>query len=195
MGHRLTPGRVVQAMTLEAVDGETLAVPDPDKLVHLQFRRFAGCPLCNLHLRSFVRRHDELEAAGVREVVFFHSSAAQLCAHTQGLPFPVVGDETKYWYGRFGVESGRRALLDRRVWGKLIAAVTRSLLRIVLLRDRAPSLRQPHGRLGLPADFLIAADGHLLAVKYGEHAYDQWSVDDVLRLAVDAPSAASRVRA
>jgi hypothetical protein len=38
-------------------------------------------------------------------------------------------------------------------------------------------------RLGLPADFLVAADGHVLACKYGVHAYDQWSVDDLLQLA------------
>jgi len=32
-------------------------IPEPDGLVHLQFRRFAGCPVCNLHLRSFASRH------------------------------------------------------------------------------------------------------------------------------------------
>ena len=32
------------------------------------------------------------------------------------------------------------------------------------------------------ADFLIAADGQVLACKYGVHADDQWSVDELLRL-------------
>ncbi len=36
------------------------------------------------------------------------------------------------------------------------------------------------GNLGLPADFLIASDGRVLAVTYGGHAYDQWSVDELL---------------
>jgi hypothetical protein len=36
------------------------------------------------------------------------------------------------------------------------------------------------GRLGLPADFLIDQEGRILACKYGEHAYDQWSVDELL---------------
>ncbi|MEE3918755.1 hypothetical protein V2I01_10735 [Micromonospora sp. BRA006-A] len=53
--------------------GTGVDLPDPDRLIHLQFRRFAGCPVCNLHLRSIVRRHAEIEAAGVREVVLFHS--------------------------------------------------------------------------------------------------------------------------
>jgi hypothetical protein len=34
--------------------------------------------------------------------------------------------------------------------------------------------------LGLPADFLIASDGTVIAAKYGQYAYDQWSVDDLL---------------
>jgi hypothetical protein len=34
------------------VTGEKIQVPDPQRLVHLQFRRFAGCPICNLHLAS-----------------------------------------------------------------------------------------------------------------------------------------------
>ncbi|NVB84948.1 MAG: AhpC/TSA family protein, partial [Kofleriaceae bacterium] len=36
---------------LVSLDGEPIEVPDPARLVHLQFRRFAGCPVCNLHLR------------------------------------------------------------------------------------------------------------------------------------------------
>jgi hypothetical protein len=37
--------------------------------------------------------------------------------------------------------------------------------------------------LGLPADFLIAPDERIVAAKYGKHADDQWSVDELLNLA------------
>lgn len=47
---------------LVAVGGDVVPIPDPERLIHLQFRRFAGCPICNLHLRSIVRRHDEITA-------------------------------------------------------------------------------------------------------------------------------------
>jgi len=69
--------------------------------------------------------------------------------------------------------------LDRRAWGPILRAI------LVNVRDRRrpPGLRAEGGRLGLPADFLIAAEGRLLACKYGEHAYDQWSVEDLLALA------------
>jgi hypothetical protein len=36
------------------------------------------------------------------------------------------------------------------------------------------------GQLGVPADFLIASDGRVIAAKYGQHAYDQWTVDELL---------------
>jgi hypothetical protein len=35
--------------------------------------------------------------------------------------------------------------------------------------------------LGRPADFHMGKDGRILACKYGRHAYDQWTVDDVLK--------------
>jgi hypothetical protein len=41
-------------------------------------------------------------------------------------------------------------------------------------------LAPTNGNLGLPADLLIAGDGRVVAVKYGTHAYDQWSVDELL---------------
>ncbi|WP_030429602.1 hypothetical protein [Allokutzneria albata] len=43
----------------------------------------------------------------------------------------------------------------------------------------AVSREQEGGRLGLPADFLIDRDGRVLAEKHGEHAYDQWSADEL----------------
>ncbi|MGC1212561.1 MAG: hypothetical protein WA890_14980 [Micromonospora sp.] len=59
-----------------------------------------------------------------------------------------------------------------------------------------PPAAVPHGgRFGLPADLLIAPDGRVVAAKYGEHVYDQWSVDELLSLVAEAArSAAPRGR-
>lgn len=182
-GRRLVAGQAITRSTLTTADGAPVDVPDPRVLVHLQFRRFAGCPLCNLHLRSIVRRHDEITAAGVREVVVFHSPAQELRAHTADLPFAVVADPGRRLYVQYGVEAGPRALLDPRVWGRILQGIALDLPAILRRGKPAPGLRQPDGRLGLPADFLIAGDGRLVAVKYGSHAYDQWTVDELLALA------------
>jgi AhpC/TSA family len=171
----MAPKTVVRCQFL-SVTGEHIEVPDPHGLVHLQFRRFAGCPICNLHLRSFAARHGEIRAAGIREIAFFHSPAAELAEHTADLPFATVADPDKKVYRQFGVESGPRALLDPRSWPAIIRGSTLTLRG----RFRAPAGRQAGGRLGLPADFLIAPDGVVLAAKYGAHADDQWSVDELL---------------
>ena len=162
----------------ETVLGGAVRVPDPRGLVHLQFRRFAGCPVCNLHLRSIVQRHAEITAHGVTEVVVFHSSDAELRPHVTDLPFAVVGDPRKRLYVEFGVESAARSVLDPRAWGAIVRGVVRDLGPV--LRGRRPLPRPEGGRLGLPADFLIAPDGTVVAEKRGQHAYDQWSVDELL---------------
>lgn len=166
--------REVSPRDLVTVTGDRLPVPDPDHLVHMQFRRFAGCPICNLHLRGIALRHDEITAAGIREVVFFHSPTDQLRGHD--LPFAVIADPDKRYYREFGVESGPRALLHPGTWG----AVLRGAALTLKGAFQPPASRQESGRLGLPADFLIAPNGTVLAHKYGEHAYDQWTVDELL---------------
>jgi peroxiredoxin len=189
MTMKLMVGSTVPTRELLAVSGERVSVPDPEHLIHLQFRRFAGCPVCNLHLRSVVARHSELVAAGVREVVFFHSPAAELREHVHDLPFAVVADPDKRLYREFGVESGRRALFDPRAWGAIVRGILRDLGPVLRGRRPAPAIRPHGGRLGLPADLLVAPDGRVLAAKYGVHAYDQWPVDEILAYATLSDSA------
>lgn len=179
---RLQPGDVVSDRRLVTISGGSVRIPD-DRLVHLQFRRFAGCPVCDLHLRSVARRHAELAVAGVREVVVFHSTAEELLPHAVDLPFDVIADPDKRLYAEFGVESGTRALLDPRTWLPIMRGIFLSLLAVLRKRQPMPSVNPHGGRFGLPADFLIASNGRALACKYGEHAYDQWSVDEVLAFA------------
>lgn len=162
--------RSVSPRTLVSVQGSP--VPLPSGLTHLQFRRFAGCPICNLHLRSIVDRHAEIQAAGVREVVVFHSPAEDLREYT--LPFDIIADPTKKLYREFGVETSRFALLHPKTIAAIVAGSVRTLRR----KDPAPNAHA--GRLGLPADFLIAPTGEILAEKHGTHAYDQWTVDELL---------------
>lgn len=180
---RLTTGAIVGARELSAVTGERVVLPDDKQLVHIQFRRFAGCPVCNLHLRSIANRHAEIAASGIREVVLFHSSAEELIEHVADLPFAVVADPEKRLYREFGVESGYRAMLNPRAWWPILHAVVRSVAGVLTRTARPPATKPHGGRHGLPADFLIAPDGRVVACKYGDHVYDQWPVDEILALA------------
>jgi peroxiredoxin len=172
---------VLNRRELVDIHGDLVRVPDLRRLVHLQFRRYAGCPVCNLHLRSIALRHDQILAAGIREVVVFHSSAETMLGFQGGLPFAAIADPEKKLYAEFGVQkmspmAALMAALSPRSW----RAAGRALM-------RAPSLRGAAGRgeehLGLPADFLIGPDGRVLAARYGKYVDDQWSVDELLDLA------------
>jgi peroxiredoxin len=163
---------------LTTIDGTDVAVPSRDAIVHLQFRRFAGCPICNLHVRDVAHRHQEIADAGIVEVAVFHSAAEELRRYQADLPFAVVADPDRKLYKEFGVESSIRSVLHPRAW--------RAAARGMRWTDARGAAGIGEGHLGKPADFLIAADGTVRACKYGAHADDQWSVDEILELAADA---------
>ncbi|NDZ17157.1 hypothetical protein C7T35_40010 [Variovorax sp. WS11] len=174
---KLAPGDIAPAMALETIRGERLTVPDASaRLVHLQFRRFAGCPVCNFHLLSLARRRQDLEAADIREVILFHSSKNEMLAYQAQLPFDCVADPTKQQYRRFGVETSKWAALHPRVfWAGL---------RWILATGRFYN-KAENGILGLPADFLVDSRGFIAAAKYGLHADDHWDADELLQLVSD----------
>lgn len=161
---------------LVTIQAEPVQIPDAKRLVHLQFRRYAGCPICNMHMRSISRRHGEIRAAGIREVVVFHSSSETMLQFQGELPFAVIADPNKKLYAEFGVKSSLKAVMNPRA--PLAGFRARSVVRSPL---GAMGIGEKH--LGLPADFLIAPDGLVLSAKYGRYAGDQWSVDELLDLA------------
>jgi hypothetical protein len=87
-----------------------------DAKLTCSFVAFAGCPICNLHLRAFVARHEEIVSAGVRELVAFHSSNEELLPYQGEFPFDVVGDPQKTVNKRYGVSTSLRAVFDPRAW-------------------------------------------------------------------------------
>lgn len=172
----------VPTRELVTIADSTIRIPDQDCLIHLQFRRFAGCPICNLHLRSFAVRHAEILAADIREVVVFHSSAAELRTYEGDLPFDLIADPSRTLYREFGIEAKPRALLDPRALPTILRGVFTATRAVLRKEKPAPPPKPEGGRLGLPGDFLIAPDGRVLAGKLGKHADDQWSVDELLAL-------------
>lgn len=166
---KLTIGSQFPELALQNIHGGQVTVPDASRHVHLQFRRFAGCPICNLHLRTFVTRAAEIESAGMREVVVFHSPRESLLPYQGSFPFDVIGDPHKALYARCGVETSVLAILNPKVWPTLFKA-------------GAAKDKPEGGALGLPADFLTSTEGRIVACHYGSHASDHWSVDDVLAL-------------
>ena len=167
-------GSQLAPLKLESIQGRQVSIPDATSLTHLQFRRFAGCPMCQLHIRSFIQRHDELQAHGIAEVAVFHSSKKSMLAHHSQAPFPLIADPLKTLYREFGVESSLMSLLHPKAWPAAMSGLWRHGMGLPGFGESIT---------GLPADFLIDQKGRVIAVKYGEHAYDQWSVDELIALA------------
>ena len=172
---KFKPGDIFPSKILESATGEPTKLPDPNRLVHLQFRRFVDCPICNTHIAELRRRAGEIEAAGVKEVIVFHSSAESIRSYQKDIPFLIVGDPTKILYKEFGVETSL-GFLSLKALGAAMRGMAHGHF----------GLRFPGGPLGLPADFLIAPSGQIKAVKYGTDAYDQWSADELIALAKGA---------
>jgi len=176
---KLNRGDRFPAKVLESVTGDEVKIPDAGALVHLQFRRFVDCPICNTHIGQLIRRADSIKLAGIREVIVFHSSAKAIRSYQKDVPFVLVADPDKVLYKEFGVETSFR-FMSLKALGAGMRGMAHGHF----------GIRAGGGPLGLPADILISPAGQTLAVKYGEHAYDQWSVDELLSLAKNTARAA-----
>src|SRR5262249_50790880 len=92
---------IVSATTLEFLTREPIKLPHPHRLVHLQFRRFVDCPICNTHIAELRGRAREIDAAGIKEVIVFHSSVKSIRSYQKDVPFALVGDPKKALYKEF----------------------------------------------------------------------------------------------
>ncbi len=171
-GATLTVGDRVGPLSVETLAHGHLPIPGPTLLL-LQFRRFAGCPICNLHLRSFAQRIDEVRAHDVEPVAIFHSSAEDMAPYQGALPFPAIPDPERSLYRRFGVEKRSLAavLHPKAMWAGMVGT----------FRTRSNPLGKGE-HLGLPADFLLDQEGTVLHAQYGTHASDHLEVDALLSL-------------
>ncbi len=174
---KLRAGMKFPAVSVASIHGKRVAIPDSAvRYVHLQFRRFAGCPVCNFHLHGLKLRFADVQAAGIREVAVFHSSREEMLKYQAQLPFDCIADPGKELYRKCGVEASLLAPLH--------PAVLWAGFRGVLATGRFYK-KAENGIFGLPADFLIGPGGEVVAAHYGAHAYDNWNADYLLGLTAD----------
>lgn len=171
---RKNPGDFIGPLAVQSIRDDRVEIPHTIRLTHLQFRRFAGCPMCNLHIQSFIHRYDDILANGIQTIAIFHSSKKAMIDHHSNAPFPLIADPEKKLYKQFGVESSFKSILSPKAWPSAVKGLVRHGLRLPEFGESV---------IGLPADFLIDTHGRVLASQYGTHAYDQWTVDELLILA------------
>lgn len=174
---RLTEGTLVPQFTgATAVGGEVTAAGLRGRPTLLQFHRFASCPACFINVHQFTQRVGELHDVGLNVVAFFYSTPEELAESFQELApdFELVGDPDRLIFDRFGVERSHLKFLKP---GSVATGVSGWL---------KGSKFQPIANLtqedtaGVPADFIIDAEGIVMHAHYGKHGADSLSVDEVL---------------
>lgn len=171
---KIKAGDFIVQQRLATISASRVDIPAAQQVTHIQFRRFSSCPICNLHIDTFIKRHLELVEIGVQEVVVFHSTQDEMLKYGSNVPFAMIADPEKNLYKSFGVESSIFSVINPVVWAPAVTG---------LLKFKQLPYEKGQSFFGLPADFLIAKTGEVLAVKYGNHADDHWEVDEVIQRA------------
>ncbi len=169
---KIKAGDFIVQHKLETISASRIEIPAAQQVTHIQFRRFASCPICNLHIDTFIKRHLDLVETGVQEVVVFHSTQDEMLKYGSDVPFAMIADPGKNLYKSFGVESSILSIINPVAWAPAVTG---------LIKFKQLPYEKGQSFFGLPADFLIAKTGEVLAVKYGKHADDHWEVDEVIR--------------
>ena len=174
---KLKPGSTVPDFRGTSARGTEISAESlKGKPVLLQFHRFATCPACFVTVRQFTRRVDELHKEGLEVVAFFYSTPEELAESFKDLApdFELVGDPDRVIFDQFGVERSHRKLLDPRS----IATGVSGWFKGAKFQPVANLTKEDVS--GVPADFIVDAEGVLRHVHYGTHAADSLTVDEVL---------------
>jgi len=170
---RLTPGAPARHIRLPAVDGSTFDTASlKGKPFMLSFFRFASCPFCNLRLREFVSRYDEL-GYDFSVVAVFDSALGNLMRHVQRhrAPFPILADADNAYYRAYGIEHSIVGVL------KGMFLRTPTLLR-AMFKGYIPTTIKG-SMTTMPADFLIDREGIIQVAYYGKDEGDHLPIDTV----------------
>ena len=126
-----------------------------------------------LTVRQFAAAHESFQAKDVAIVRVFHSPmfALEAVFADDPPPFPILADPERTAYRAYGVERSIRSLLHLSVLGRVKESRHEHL---------KPNWRDAirDGFTGLPADFLVDAQGLLRRVHYGKDFTDSLSVSD-----------------
>jgi peroxiredoxin len=174
---KLKIGNNAPSIAAEALTGKKVSLDDyKNKNVLIKFYRFATCPICNLHLRNFVRRFDDIQRQDLSVLCIFHSPISTMEKNlAASLPFELLADPEKKTFRSYGVESSLGGMFSWNVMRDYFLA----------LKAGFPSGMLSHegGIKGHPADFIINRDGKIVFAHYGRNYADSLSVDEVVAIA------------
>lgn len=166
MVRRLEVGMKAPALEGMTPRGEKFSLAESRGLpVWLAFYRYAGCPLCNLHLYESSLWLDSMPRSDLKMIAVFESAGEKfedVGAWDCSVPLTLISDPEKKHYETFGVDA------------RLLAAFTPVVVPR-LIRALRQGFRQGPigGELGqVPGHFLIDETGVIEQAYYGRHIDD-----------------------
>jgi peroxiredoxin len=175
----LCVGDRAPTVVMEALDGTRLDCSRPGGPVVVSFTRYAGCPVCQLHVGRVAAAMPEFRARSCGVWMVFQSTPERLQeAMALWQPgFAAVADPAARWYDAFGVAPSLAGYVHPR-----------SLLALA----RATLAGKRHGQFEgretqMPADFVLDRAGRIAFAHYGRDVGDDAVA--ALLAAVDAASA------
>ena len=171
-------GDIAPTEKVTTIEDQEILLKGGNGIIHFQLRRFSGCPICNVHLKSIASHYSEIQACGVKEVIVLHSSA-DIIKENQGSvewakELTFIADPTKALYKSFGAtQSGIMSLLSAAT---LKAVFNGKAITKLFKREGAEA-----GKNQNPMEALIdTATGEIIDIHYGKSFYDQWSVEELM---------------
>lgn len=137
----------------------------------LSFYRYASCPFCNLRISFLIELHQAL-ALDQQFIGVFQSSEEDMAKYVskQDLSFPLVSDEKKTYYKKFGVE--------KSMWAYIKGAL--KVKRLFEAYHKGFKISHSYGdKTTVPADFLINEEGIIEVAYYGNDISDHLDLEIV----------------
>lgn len=163
---RLEKGTKAPAFAGMTPQGEKVSLTALEgRPIWLAFYRYAGCPLCNLHLYEASLQLDTMPRTDLAMIAVFESSHEQfgniphwVCS----VPLTLVSDPKKKLYETFGVDARLSAVFQPTVVSSLFRAFRKGFKQGAIT-----------GELGqVPGHFLIDETGTIEQTYYGRHIDD-----------------------
>eukprot|EP00834_Sanchytrium_tribonematis_P008397 NODE_971_length_2831_cov_1.606515.p2 type:complete len:195 gc:universal NODE_971_length_2831_cov_1.606515:591-1175(+) len=176
---QLKAGDTVPVDSVKTIDNIEIPLINSHGKVHLNLRRFSGCPLSNLNMRETARELSTIQSAGIREVIVLHSDPEVIMENqgtaewAKGISF--VSDPHKIIYKKCGAGTMPggfekvKHLVDEGM--KLVCGFKKGNL------CEQTDLHQ------LPMELIVdCTDGTIIAVHYAEDPHDQWTAEEIVNL-------------
>ncbi len=138
------------------------------KKILISFFRNVACPFCNFRIHQLTKKNEKWKDK--LEMIFVLESKKQVILRStfhQGVsPIPIISDEEKVLYQKYGIEKSTLKWLSTMLSGERRAAFNTSR-KMGLAIDSGEGLTNT-----IPADFLLDENLNIIEAYYGKNAAD-----------------------